>query len=171
MMFGSEKFRKFMLQIIEEFLLERLLFWRDYKQATGLMLEYPCERLCAPFIVHFYRLRNRFYDITFDERIKRTEQLKKAFTKRMGKFRAVQLALVHFRQKSYLSATQRAAHEISRTFFNEGYVYKRLQRTIFEIEHFVEYVLDKPCFFSDCNYWEPSPVSEKEGQKILEEIE
>ena len=34
MMFGSEKFRKFMLQIIEEFLLERLLLWRDYKAAT-----------------------------------------------------------------------------------------------------------------------------------------
>ena len=69
MLFGSEKFRKFMLQIIEEFLLERLLFWRDYRQATGLMLEHPCERLCAPFIVHFYRLRNRFYDITFDDSV------------------------------------------------------------------------------------------------------
>ncbi len=55
--FGSGELRKLMLQISEEFLLEQLLFWRDYQKATGLMLEYPCERLCAPFIVYFYRMR------------------------------------------------------------------------------------------------------------------
>ncbi|MBR1843992.1 MAG: hypothetical protein IJ793_03945 [Opitutales bacterium] len=168
---GSRSFGELMLGIAEEFLLEKLLFLRDYNKATDLALEYPCERLCAPFIVHFYRLRNRFYDITFDERIKRTEQLKKAFTKRMGKFEAVNSALLHFKQKSYLSATGKAAYEISKAFFNEASVSNRLKQIMFEIEHFVKYVLEDPCFFSDCNYWGQPHIGEEEGRKILEEIE
>ena len=170
-LFGGKEFRKFMLQISEEFLLERLLFWRDYKEATGLMLEYPCERLLAPFIVYFYRMRNRFYEMNLEERIKRTEQFKKAFTKRMEKFEAVNSALLHFKQKSYLSRTGKAEYEISKAFFNEASVSNRLKQIMFEIEHFVKYVLEDPCFFSDCNYWGRPHISEEEGRKILEEIE
>ena len=167
----SRSFGEFMLGIAEEFLLERLLFWRDYKEATGLMLEYPCERLLAPFIVYFYRMRNRFYEMNLEERIKRTEQFKKAFTKRMEKFEAVNSALLHFKQKSYLSRTGKAEYEISKAFFNEASVSNRLKQIMFEIEHFVKYVLEDPCFFSDCNYWGRPHISEEEGRKILEEIE
>ena len=92
-MFGSEKFRKFMLQIIEEFLLERLLFWRDYKQATGLMLEYPCERLSAPFIVYFYRMRaERKWDECFEPND--AQRFKQIFDKRLKKFEQMRLRIL-----------------------------------------------------------------------------
>ena len=89
-MFGSKKFRKLMLQIREEFLLEQLLFWRDYQKATGLMLEYPCEKLCAPFIVYFYRMRaERKWDERFEsDDAQRFEQI---FRKRLKRFKQIRL--------------------------------------------------------------------------------
>ena len=166
-LFGGKEFRKFMLQISEEFLLEGLLFWRDYKKATGPMLEYPCERLCAPVIVHFYRMQaerkwmeqfepndaQRFEQI-FDKRLKRFEQM------RLGK-------LCISRNDGFIPGT---AEKICKALFGGEDVYKRLKDVILEIEILIEKAIDSVDYF-DCNYWKPEPIGEKEGRKILEESE
>lgn len=166
-LFGGKEFRKFMLQISEEFLLEGLLFWRDYKKATRLMLEYPCERLCAPVIVHFYRMQaerkwmEQFesndaqrFDRIFDKRLKRFKQM------RLGK-------LCISRNDGFILGT---AEKICKALFGGEDVYKRLKDVILEIEILIDDAIHSVDYL-DCNYWKPSPIGEEEGWKILEEIE
>ena len=167
MLFGSEKFRKFMLQIIEEFLLERLLFWRDYRQATGLMLEHPCERLCAPFIVHFYRMRAEW---KWEERFEPNDaqRFKQIFDKRLKKFKQMRLGIFHMSKKNGFIAD--TAEKVCEALFGGEDAYKRLGDVMSEIEIFIEEAINS-VHYLDCNYWKPEPIGEEEGRKILEEIE
>ena len=166
-LFGGKECRKFMLQIIEEFLLERLLFWRDYKQATGLMLEYPCERLCAPFIVYFYRMRA---ELKWEEWFEPNDaqRFKQIFDKRLKKFKQMRLGILHMRKKNGFIAD--TAEKVCEVLFGGEDAYERLKNVMSEIEIFIEEAINS-VHYLDCNYWKPEPIGEEEGRKILEEIE
>ena len=181
MMFGSEKFRKFMLQIIEEFLLERLLFWRDYKAATGLMLEYPCERLCAPVIVQFYRhmREDKLSLIKPADRCDYAKKFGKIFSKRMKRIENMEWGVINFKQRPELIGSEVTRRLSEVLFGNSNNARKRLNEIMLGIKSSIEKLSKDPYYFYfyffndylDCNYWKPSPVSEEEGRKILEEIE
>lgn len=166
-MFGSKEFRKFMLQISEEFLLEGLLFWRDYKEATGLMLEYPCERLCAPFIVYFYRMRaERKWEEWFEPND--AKQFERIFDKPLKRFK--RMMLIKLRMSENNDFIPGTAEKICEALFGGEKACERLKDVISEIGIFIEEAINSVDYL-DCNYWKPEPIGEKEGWKILEEIE
>ena len=164
---GSRSFGELMLGIAEEFLLEKLLFLRDYNKATDLALECPCERLCAPFIVYFYRMRaERKWDERFEsDDAQRFEQI---FRKHLERFKQMRLRKLRMSENDDLITD--TAEKICEALFGKEYIYERLKDVMLEIGIFIEEAIDSVDYL-DCNYWKPEPIGEEEGRKILEEIE
>lgn len=132
------------------------------------MLEYPCERLCAPIIVYFfYRMRaDRKWEEWFEPND--AQRFKQIFDKRLKKFEQMRLRKLRMSENNdFIAGT---AEKVCEALFGGENAYKRLRDVMSEIGIFIEEAINSVDYL-DCNYWKPEPIGEKEGRKILEEIE
>lgn len=131
------------------------------------MLEYPCERLCAPFIVYFCRMQT---ERKWDERFESddAQKFEQIFDKRLKRFKQMRLRKLRLSENNgFIAGT---AEKVCEALFGGEDVYERLKDVVLEIEIFIEEAINSVDYL-DCNFWKPKPIGEEEGQEILKEIE